>query len=286
MNVSVIMPAYNEEEAIHLVIRGIRGQYPDDQDVEILVIDDGSTDATAQVAENAGARVISHPYNMGNGAAVKTGIRHATGQHLVMMDADGQHNPQDIPRLLQKLDRYHMIVGARSRQSDTALHRDLANSAYNLFASYVCSRKIKDLTSGFRAIRADIAQDLVYLLPNTFSYPTTLTLAIVHSGYSLAYISIDTAKRLGRSKIKLFEDGSRFLLIMLRIATSYAPLKVFIPASIFLFLLGLGYGAFKVLVLGMRYGPTAALLMTMSMLVLLIGLVSEQITLLRMQRPK
>jgi glycosyltransferase involved in cell wall biosynthesis len=282
---SLVIPAYNEADTIasvisraHQVMKKLERAY------EIIVVDDGSQDATAERAHYACARVISHPYNIGNGAAVKTGIRNARGEVLVMLDGDGQHAPEDIPRLLKKLGPYDMVVGARTHESDTSLHRDVANRIYNWFATYVCGRKIEDLTSGFRAVKADIARGFVYLLPNTFSYPTTITLATVRSGYSLAYVPIKTVRRVGSSKIKLLRDGSRFFLIILKVATLFSPLKVFVPVSIFMFLLGFGYGLFKVIVLGARYGPTSAMLMTMSVLVFLVGLVSEQVTQLRFDR--
>lgn len=283
--VSVIIPGYNEAPVIGGVVRGVfqvLGQT--DYRFGVLVIDDGSDDGTAQVAEAAGARVVGHPYNIGNGAAVKTGIRNARGDILVMLDGDGQHAPEDIPRLLEKLGPYDMVVGARTHASDTEFHRDIANRLYNGFATYVCGRKVDDLTSGFRAIKANIARGFVYLLPNTFSYPTTITLATVRSGYSLAYVPIKTARRVGKSKIRLLQDGSRFLLIILKIATFFSPMKVFLPASVLMFLTGFGYGLFKVFVLRERYGPTSAMLMAVAVLVFLVGLVSEQVAQLRFDR--
>jgi len=283
--VSLIIPAYNEADVIASVIERANQVLNDLGDTyEIIVVDDGSQDTTAQRAHYAGATVISHPYNIGNGAAVKTGIRNARGEVVVMLDGDGQHAPEDIPFLLGKLGPYDMVVGARTHESDTSVHRDVANRIYNWFAGYVCGRKIEDLTSGFRAVKADIARGFVYLLPNTFSYPTTITLATVRSGYSLTYVPVKTSRRVGRSKIKLLRDGSRFLLIILKIATFFSPLKVFLPVSLFMFLLGFGYGLFKVVVLDARYGPTSAMLMTVSVLVFLIGLVSEQVAYLRFDR--
>jgi len=276
--ISIVIPAYNEVGAIAGIVQRVHRVVEDlGRSYEIIVVDDGSQDDTAVKAEEAGARVISHPYNIGNGAAVKTGIRNARGDILVMMDGDGQHAPEDIPRLLEKLGPYDMVVGARTAESETDSHRDIANQAYNLFATYVCNHKIDDLTSGFRAIKADIARGFAYLLPNTFSYPTTITLASVRSGYSLAYVPIKTRRRIGKSKIKLFRDGSRFLLIILKIATFFSPLRVFVPASLLMFLTGIGYGLFKVVALNSRYGPTSAMLMTTAVLVFLVGLVSEQV---------
>jgi len=284
-NISVILPAYNESEGVSSLIQGIQTTLEAiGRPFEILVIDDGSEDDTAQQAEKAGARVIRHAYNIGNGAAIKTGIRNAMGEILVMLDADGQHPPEDIPRLLEKIGPYDMAVGARTAASDTDTHRDLANRIYNILASYVSGSKIEDLTSGFRAIKTDVARGYVYLLPNQFSYPSTITLATIRSGRSLTYVPIVGRRRKGKSNIRLLKDGLKFFLIILRIATFYSPLKVFIPASIMMFLTGFFYGLFKVLVLGTRYGPTSAMLMTVSTIIFMVGLVSEQIAQLRFER--
>jgi glycosyltransferase involved in cell wall biosynthesis len=285
LDLSVIIPALNEAEVIATVVTGVHDALrPLALSYELLVVDDGSTDETAAVALEAGATVIRHPYNIGNGAAVKSGIRSARGRVLVLMDGDGQHDPADIPRLLERVGPYDLVVGARTRNSASQAHRTFANQVYNMLASYVCGRKIEDLTSGFRAIKGDIARGFVYLLPNTFSYPTTTTLATVRSGYSLAYVPITAARRVGKSKISLLRDGSRFFLIILKIATFFSPLKVFIPASILMFLTGFGYGLLKVLFLNSRYGPTSAMLMTMAVLIFLVGLVSEQVAQLRFDR--
>jgi glycosyltransferase involved in cell wall biosynthesis len=284
-SVSVIIPAYNEGAVVGRIVSQVhRVLQAREEAYEVIVVDDGSDDETAAIAEAAGALVVRHPYNIGNGAAVKTGIRSARGDVVVMLDGDGQHDPEDIPRLLERMGPYDMVVGARTARSETSLHRDMANKIYNWLASYICGRRIEDLTSGFRAVKADIARSFVYLLPNTFSYPSTITLATVRSGYSLTYVPIKASRRAGRSKIKLLQDGARFLLIILKIATFFSPMKVFLPASVLMFLVGFGYGLFKVVALGSRYGPTSAMVMTMAILVFLMGLVSEQITQLRFSR--
>ncbi len=285
IGVSVILPAFKEADAIGEVVGDVhRVMKTVDFSYEIIVVDDGSKDDTGRKARDAGARVLVHPYNMGNGAAVKTGIRHANGEILVLLDADGQHAPEYIPGLLETLKSYDMVVGARTGDSETSLHRSLANRIYNWFASYMCGRKIEDLTSGFRAIKTHIARQFVSLLPNTFSYPTTLTMAMVRSGYTVAHVPVKAFRRRGRSKIRLFRDGSKFLLIILKIATLYSPMKLFLPVSLGMFFLGFGYGLFKILVFQTRYGPTSAMLMTVAVLVFLVGLVSEQVAQLRFDR--
>jgi len=283
--VSIIIPAYCEAEGITAVVKRVR-QVMDglNRHYEIIVVDDGSDDETAKKAKKAGARVISHPYNIGNGAAVKTGIREAHGETLVMIDGDGQHAPEDIPHLLEKLGTYDMVVGARTDKSETSFNRTIANRIYNWFATYVCKRKIEDLTSGFRAVKAEIARRFVSLLPNTFSYPTTITMAVVRSGYSLTYVPIKTSRRVGKSKIQPLKDGPRFFLIILKIATLFSPMRVFLPVSVTMFLAGLGYGLFKIFFMGGRYGPTSAMLMTVAVVVFMVGLVSEQVAQLRFDR--
>ena len=285
--ISVIIPALNEGLVIGNVVKQIHAVVSKlDEHHEIIVVDDGSIDDTAGQAREAGAIVIQHPYNIGNGASVKTGIRHARGQILVTIDGDGQHDPNDIPRLVERIGPYDMVVGSRNRESDTAAHRDVANMVFNSLASYVSERKIEDLTSGFRAVKAHIARQFVYLLPNKFSYPSTITLSVVRAGYSLGYESIKFAGRdkKTKSKIKPLQDGLRFLMIILKIAVFYAPLKIFVPLSLIIFLLGVSYGLMRIFVLHAPYGQTSALLMSTAVLTFLVGLVSEQIAQLRFDR--
>jgi len=285
--ISVIIPALNEGLVIGKVVKQIQAVVNQlDENHEIIVIDDGSADDTAGQAREAGAVVIQHPYNIGNGASVKSGIRRARGKILVTIDGDGQHDPNDIPRLVNQIGAYDMVVGSRNRDSDTAAHRDLANMIFNSLASYVSERKIEDLTSGFRAVKTHIARQFVYLLPNKFSYPSTITLSVVRAGYSLGYESIKFAGRdkKTKSKIKPLQDGLRFLMIILKIAVFYAPLKIFVPLSIFMFLVGVAYGLMRIFVLNAPYGQTSALLMSTAALTFLVGLVSEQIAQLRFDR--
>ena len=278
--VTILLPAYNEAGVIGETIRAIRALHPD---FEILVVDDGSTDNTMREAMEAGANVWPHPYNIGNGAAIKSGLRCARGEWVLMMDADGQHKPEDIARLLEHKDRYDMVVGARTRQSETSAHRDLANWVYNRFASYVAQFKVEDLTSGFRLVRLSVARQFIYLLPNTFSYPSTLTLGYLRSGRTVKYIPIQTKARVGKSKIKLLKDGARFFLIITKIASLFSPFRVFLPISMGFFVTGLCYYAYTFLTQG-RFTNMSALLFNSSIIIFMIGLVAEQISQMRYDR--
>ena len=279
--VSIIIPAYNEEGAIADTIKNLHALGLPDS--EVLVIDDGSSDKTASVAEAAGARVISHPYNIGNGAAVKTGIRNARGKVLVFMDGDGQHSPSDIKRLLEHVPRYHLVVGARQRGSESHFHRNIANFIYNRFASFIAQFPIQDLTSGFRAIRSQDARRFCDMLPNKFSYPTTITLAFLRSGRSVHYVPIKTRFRIGKSKIRLIHDGFEFLIIIVKIGMSFSPLRVFIPVSSFLFFLGL-MRYIQTFIMYHAFTNMSHLLINSSIIVLLLGLIAEQIASLRLER--
>lgn len=275
-SLSVVIPACNEEGALAALLAGIVRVIPE---AEIIVVDDGSTDGTAAVAASLGARVISHPYKKGNGAAIKSGARHATGDIIVFMDGDGQHRPEDILRLLAKFDEgYDMLVGARvSHKSQAGLHRAAANGFYNRFATWMTGHDVLDLTSGFRVVKASLFKRFLYLLPNGFSYPTTTTMAFFRSGYSVAYEPIEVDKRIGKSHIRLVRDGIRFLLIIFKIGTLFSPLKLFLPISFAFFLTGVGYYGYTYSAAG-RFTNMSALLFITSVLIFLIGLVSEQIT--------
>jgi glycosyltransferase involved in cell wall biosynthesis len=278
---SIIIPAFNEAESIGGVVRNLLALHPE---AEVIVIDDGSTDATADAAREEGAVVYRHPYNIGNGAAVKSGIRSASGEMLVFMDADGQHDPSDIERLVACLPEYDMAVGARTRGGQASIGRAIGNRIYNMFASYVAKFPILDLTSGFRAVKADIAREFLYLLPNTYSYPTTLTLGLLRTGRSLVYVPIQTRRRQkGKSKIKFFRDGTRFFMIIIRICTFYAPMRVFLPISFAMFLAGLANYAVTYLAEG-RFTNMSALLFMTAVLIFMMSLISEQICQLRFER--
>lgn len=272
---SVVIPAKNEAASIENLIQGLVTSYPQ---AEIVLVDDGSTDKTANLAKDAGAMVIQHPYSKGNGAAVKTGARHATGEILVFMDADGQHNPADIQRLLDKMrEGYDMVVGARQKGSQANIGRGLANKFYNKLASYVTGQKVEDLTSGFRIVKRSLFLNFLSLLPNGFSYPTTSTMAFFRAGYSVSYVPIHAAKRQGKSHLRPIQDGIRFLLIIFKIGTLYSPLKLFLPISATVFITGLCYYAYTYLTDG-RFTNMSALMFTTALIIFMVGLVSEQIT--------
>ncbi|HMN19839.1 MAG TPA: glycosyltransferase family 2 protein [Ottowia sp.] len=271
----VVLPAKNEAAAIGTTVRAIAQAHPG---AEIVVVNDGSTDDTAAVAEAAGARIVHHPYSKGNGAAIKTGARAATGEIIVFMDADGQHDAADIARLLDRLREGHdMVVGARQKGSQASLGRGLANRFYNRLASWMTGHKVEDLTSGFRAVRADRFREFLYLLPNGFSYPTTSTMAFFRAGYSVAYVPIHAARRIGKSHIHLLKDGTRFLLIIFKIGTLFSPLKIFAPVALTMFLLASGWYGWTFWHQG-RFTNMSALLYSGSVVVFLMGLISEQIT--------
>ena len=278
--VSIIIPAFNEAQSISILVRKTKTLYPAS---EIIVIDDGSTDDTAGKAADAGATVYSHPYNMGNGAAIKSGIRKASGGILVFMDGDAQHDPEDIRKMLAYFPRYDMVVGARPGDHHASPVRAMGNRVYNRLASYVAKFRVEDLTSGFRAVKADIAKNLLYLLPNSYSYPSTLTLGVLRSGRSLKYVPIQVHKRTqGKSHINLFRDGVRFFMIITRICTLYSPFRIFLPVSSAMFLLGLGYYLYTFTTYG-RFTNMSALLLTTSVIIFMMGLVSEQVCQMRFE---
>ncbi|RYH66116.1 MAG: glycosyltransferase family 2 protein [Alcaligenaceae bacterium] len=274
-SLTVVLPAKNESLALGKTLAEIRRVLPD---AEVIVVNDGSTDPTKEVAIEGGAKVVSHLYSKGNGAAIKTGARAATGQVTVFMDADGQHDPADIPRLLKTLEQGHdMVVGARQKGSQASLGRGLANKFYNRLASWMTGHKVEDLTSGFRAVRTEKFQEFLYLLPNGFSYPTTSTMAFFRAGYSVAYVPIDAAQRIGKSHIRLLRDGTRFLLIIFKIGTLFSPLKIFAPIALTMFLFATGWYGWTWWSEG-RFTNMSTLLYTGSVMVFLMGLISEQIT--------
>jgi glycosyltransferase involved in cell wall biosynthesis len=277
----VIIPAMNEAEVIGDVVAGLLSAAAWR---EVLVVDDGSTDATAQAAASAGARVIAHPYNKGNGAAVKTGIRHAGGEFILIIDADGQHRPEDAQRLAARLGDYDLVIGARSAATQASNGRRHGNAVLNWLAGYLTGRTIPDLTSGFRGARSDGLREFIHLLPNGFSTPTTTTLAFIKAGYNVAFEPIEARQRSGQSKIRFARDGAKFFLILLKVITLFSPLRVFVPISAFSFAVGTVYGAWTAAVHG-RIPNGAVLLILFAVVVFLVGLVSEQISSLRFEGP-
>lgn len=271
-DVSIVIPAYNEEAVIGSVVLGLKDQAGWR---EIVVVDDASTDGTAAAAERAGARVIRHPYNKGNGAAVKTGIRDALGDVVLLMDADGQHDPKDAPRVAEPIGVYDMAIGTRSPRDQSAT-RAFGNAVFNALASWLSDRPIPDLTSGFRAARRSLLLEILHLLPNRFSYPTTSCLAFLKAGHNVTFVPVAARARVGASKLEPLRDGVRFLLIILKIVTLYSPLKVFFPVAASSFVLGVAYGIWNVVQHG-KIPMGSALLIQLAIVVFLFGLVSEQI---------
>ncbi len=274
---SVVIPAYNEAAVVGRVVRGLRdvGSWH-----EILVIDDGSTDATADEAERAGARVVRHPYNKGNGAAVKTGIRRARGEFVLILDADGQHRAELAPRLVERLGEYDLVVGARPDATQATIGRRLGNRLLAWLASYLAGRRIDDLTSGFRAARRAYLLEFIHLLPNGFSTPTTTTLAFVRAGYNVAFEPADADPRVGHSKIRFARDGVKFFLILLRVITVFSPFRIFVPVSLVSLLLGGTYAVYTIIT-EVHVTNSSVLLIALGVIIFLLGLVSEQIATLR-----
>lgn len=275
LSVSIILPAKNEEKGLVVILPKLRQLYPD---AEIIVVNDGSSDNTQNICDQLSVKVVKHPYSIGNGAAVKSGARVASGDILVFMDADGQHNPEDVGRMIEKYgEGYDMVVGARHGNSQATLGRSYANRIYNWLASWVVGKKIDDLTSGLRLATAAKFREFLYLLPNGFSYPTTITMSFFRAGYPVAYLPIHAGSRQGKSHISPLHDGVKFLLIIFKVGTLYSPLKIFFPISLTFFTTGLGYYVFTYLT-EHRFTNMSGLLFTTSVLIFLIGLVSEQVT--------
>ncbi len=279
---SIVIPAMNEANAIGGVVSGLRAAAPWR---EILVVDDGSTDDTAARAGAAGACVIRHPYNKGNGAAVKSGIRRAGGDFVVIIDADGQHPPEDAQRIAARLGEYDLVIGARSPATQATSARRAGNAMLNRLASYLTGRPIPDLTSGFRGARTECLREFMHLLPNGFSTPTTTTLAFIKAGYNVAFEPVHARQRAGQSKIRFARDGARFFLILLKVVTLFSPLRIFLPISASSFAVGSLYGLWNMAANG-KIPNGAVILILFAVSVFLVGLVSEQIASLRFEGPK
>jgi len=284
MKISVVIPARNEQDTIAELVGGL---LKDISPSEVIVVNDGSTDDTAERARGAGATVLDHPYSKGNGASIKTGARHASGEVLVFMDGDGQHRPEHVKPLLEKFaEGYDLVIGERNLGGQASIFRAMANMFYNKLASWITGQPIRDLTSGLRVVDRVKFSEFLYLLPNGFSYPTTSTMAFLKMGYSVTFLPFKVlARQGGKSHISLIKDGARFLLIIFRVGTLYSPLKLFAPISLGFFLVGLSYYGYTYTNYG-RFTNMSALLFVTSILTFLIGLVSEQITSLLYSRQK
>jgi glycosyltransferase involved in cell wall biosynthesis len=276
---SVIIPAHNEAAAVGEVVRGLCAAA---RWHEILVVDDGSTDATGETAQRAGAAVIRHPYRKGNGAAVKSGIRRATGEYILIIDGDGQHRTEDAVRIVSRLGDYDLVVGARAGSTQATQSRKVGNSVLNTLASYLADHHIPDLTSGLRGARRSMLAEFVHLLPNGFSTPTTTTLAFIRAGYNVAFEPIDARPRIGDSKIRFVSDGTKFLLIVMRVVTIFSPLRIFAPLSMGALAVGGTYGLWTI-VMEQHVTNTSVVLIVLGVVVFLIGLISEQISALRFE---
>ena len=278
-SVTIVVPAFNEGDGIGEVVHKLRAAADWH---EVLVVDDGSTDGTGKAAQDAGARVIRHPYNKGNGASIKTAIRAAGSEWIAIVDGDGQHRPEDTARLVSRLGEYDLVVGARHPLTQATTGRRLGNAVLNWLASYLTEREIPDLTSGFRAARRECLLEFIHLLPNGFSTPTTTTLAFLKAGYNVAFEPIDARARVGTSKIRLASDGAKFLLILLKVITIFSPLRIFAPVSALSFVIGAAYGAWN-FIYHARIPNGAVLLLMFAILIMLVGLISEQISTLRFE---
>ena len=275
LDIAIIIPAHNEEEGIADVINGIKRL---NAGYEIIVVDDGSTDNTYKLAADTGVKVIRHPYNKGYGAALKTGIRNAEADIVLFMDADGQHQPSDIKKLIQYIEEYDMVVGARTKKSKISLLRRPGKKILSITANYLAGMKIPDLNSGFRALKKDVATEFMHILPNSFSFSTTITLALITSGYNLKYVPIEAPERVGTSKIKPFRDGFRFVLMIIRTISLFNPLKIFLPVCLILFLSGMSSLIYDII--HGNIGDTSLLLIISSVLIFFFGVLSDQVSVL------
>lgn len=280
--ISIIIPAFNEAEGISDTLEELTG-FISGKSWEIIVVNDGSTDSTAEILKKfSNIRVISHPLNKGYGAALKTGIRNAQSETVVFFDSDGQHNPEDIPRLLEKLPEADMVVGQRTKVSKDEWIRKPGKWVLAIVANFLAGRKIPDLNSGLRAINKSIIHPLLEIFPDGFSFSTTSTIAFFKLSFRVAYVPITTRSRVGKSTVKQAKHGPEVLLLILRLITLFSPLRIFLNVSIFLFIIGFGYQVEEIIRRGWHVVNGALLLIISSVLVFLFGLIADQLSSLRL----
>jgi glycosyltransferase involved in cell wall biosynthesis len=284
---TVVIPAYNEERGIGLVVQQVReAMEAAEERYEILVVDDGSADRTAEVAEDAGARVLSHKQNRGYGEALKTGIRHAGFERVAIIDADGSYPAGEIPRLGRMLDEAEMVVGARTGAGAAIpLIRRPAKRLLTWLASYLTGTKIPDLNSGLRLFKRALAIEFFDLLPSGFSFTTTLTLAALNSGYLVEFVEVDYYKRTGRSKIRPIRDTFNFFMLVLRLTLIFRPLKIYLPISAIMLLAALLVLAVGWFTFHRVFDNTILLFIQAAIQAAMIGLLADVVNVRRSRAP-
>lgn len=280
---SIIIPAYNEAEAIGPTLRKLSGMtFPIEH--EIIIVDDGSTDDTYKVCSEFPVILLKHSVNKGYGAALKTGIRKSSGDRIIILDSDGQHDPDEISKFIDLLEEYDMVIGERSAESFQVANRKLGKRIIRKVGEYLVEQKLPDFNSGFRAFRKDLILELLHMMPNGFSFSTTSTLAFLKEGYNIATLPINVKERVGRkSNVKFFKDGSKTMLLLFRIIMLFNPLKVFFPASIAISFFGLAFGVYGYIEFD-KFSNTGVLMITLGMFLFFIGLLADQISILNRKK--
>jgi glycosyltransferase involved in cell wall biosynthesis len=284
--ISVILPVFEEKETVGVLIPAIIDRLGQEgESFEIVAVDDGSSDGTLEVLRGLREQhpdlvhVVRHVYNKGNGAALRTGIRVARGEIVVCMDADGQHSPDEISQLTSLIPPYDLVIGARLEGYAGSWHRGAANRFYNALASWLTRTLVKDLTSGFRAMRRGVVLHFLPLFPAGFSAPSTTTLAFLKAGYNVTFVPVHVGKRgAGKSKIRLWSDGGRFVTLILRIIMLYDPLRIFLPTGVYVAIAGVVAAVAGILnARRLVVSGSAVLLLLAALVIWLLGLIASQI---------